>query len=200
MIVDVHLISARYRLCLKKKLGFKKHIFDAALAGASRWQYGLIAIGCFSSFLYPHIPLVSFATLAGITLNRRQAVASAGLIWLVNQLYGFTVRQYPLTSIAFLWGLTLGLGTVAVALMASMMPRVSPRSGLIRQGVGLIMTLMVGFVTFNSGIWLVNQWAGMHGLTADVLLRILGRDLGWAIGLFSLYHILNHAPVLPTQR
>jgi hypothetical protein len=185
-------------LCLKKKLGFKGQTAYAALARTSGWQYGLIAMGSVSNFLYPHVPLVSFATLAGITLNRRQAVVSAGLIWLVNQLYGFTVRQYPLSTIALMWGLTLGLGTVAVALMTSMMPR--PRSGWGQQCLWLVIALIVGFVTFNGGILLVNQWAGMHGLTADVLLRILGRDLGWAIGLFGLYRVFNHPHVQHTQR
>ncbi|QZZ20568.1 hypothetical protein J5X98_25620 [Leptothermofonsia sichuanensis E412] len=155
----------------------------------------MLAIGSASSIIYPHAPLVSFATLAGITLNRRQAVVSALLIWFVNQFYGFTIRHYPLSAIALSWGITMGLGSVVVALIASMQPRLSRRSW-VGQSVWLGMALLLGFATYQSGILLVNQWVGMHGLTADVLMRIFVRDLVWAIALFALYTVF----VLTYQR
>lgn len=153
------------------------------------WQYCLIAIGSVSSLIYPHAPLVSFATLAGITLSRRQAVGTAALIWLASQVYGFTVRQYPLSAIALMWGVILGLGTVAVALIAAMQPRFSQRSRL-GQSVWLGIALVLGFAAYQSSILLVNQWVGMHGLTSAVLLRIFSRDLIWAIALFGLHTVL----------
>jgi hypothetical protein len=147
----------------------------------------LLAIGSASSLIYPHAPLVSFATLAGIT--RRQAVVSALLIWFVNQVYGFTVRQYPLSVIALLWSVTMGLGTVVVTLIASMQPRFSRRSWA-GQSVWLGLALSLGFAAYQSSILLVNQWVGMHGLTANVFLRIFERDVIWAITLFSLHTAL----------
>lgn len=149
----------------------------------------MLAIGSASSLIYPHAPLVSFATLAGITLNRRQAVVSALLIWFVNQVYGFTVRQYPLSVIALLWGVTMGLGTVVVTLIASMQPRFSRRSWA-GQSVWLGLALSLGFAAYQSSILLVNQWVGMHGLTANVFLRIFEQDVIWAITLFSLHTAL----------
>lgn len=181
-------LSARYR-CLKAFFDFKWEAEPPATAANNWWRYCLLAIGSASSLVYPHPSLVSFATLAGITLNRRQAVVYALLIWFVNQVYGFTVRQYPLDTIALLWGMTMGLGTIGVVLIASMQPRFSQR-GWVGQALGLGISLILGFALYQSSILFVNQWVGMHGLTAGVLLRIFGRDLVWAIVLFGLHTAL----------
>lgn len=95
------------------------------MAASKVWQYCLIAIGSASSLISPHAPLVSFATLAGVTLSRRQAVVSVLLIWLFNQFWGFTIRQYPLSLSALVWGLSIGLAAVAVALIAATQPKFS---------------------------------------------------------------------------
>ncbi|BDM83246.1 hypothetical protein [Acaryochloris marina] len=133
------------------------------------------------------------ASLAGVTLNRRQAIVSAGLIWLVNQFFGFTVRQYPLSAISLLWGLSMGLGTIAVALVASIRPPFSRRSWW-AQSLWLGISLLLGFCLYQSGTLLVNQWVQMHGLTADVFLQMLGREVLWSIALFAFYTalVLSH--------
>ncbi|WP_190512567.1 hypothetical protein [Leptolyngbya sp. FACHB-321] len=164
-----------------------------AVAASRLWRYSLIAIGSASSLIYPHVPLVSFAALAGITLHRKQAVVSVALIWFVNQVYGFALRDYPLSPIALLWGVTMGLGTVAVVLLASMQPKFSDR-GWLGQTLWLGVVMLLGFGIAQSSILFVNQWVGMHGFTADVLLRLFMRELVWAIALFTLYtaFVLNH--------
>jgi hypothetical protein len=185
-------ISARYRLGLdffnpQWELGREA-------VGASRlWRYGLIAIGSASSLIYPHVPLVSFAALAGMTLSRKQAVVSVTLIWFANQVYGFVLRDYPLSPIALLWGVTMGLGTFAVVLLASMQPKFSDR-GWLGQAAWLGVVMLLGFGMAQSSILFVNQWVGMHGFTLDVLLRLFIRELVWAIALFALYtvFVLNH--------
>jgi hypothetical protein len=54
--------------------------------------------------------------------------------------------------------------------------------------------MLLGFGIAQSSILFVNQWVGMHGFTADVLLRLFRRELVWAIALFALYtvFVLNH--------
>ncbi len=197
IVVDVHQLSARYRLCLKAFFGFDWEVGCQALAKSRVWRYCLIALGSATSLIYSHAPLVSFATLAGITLNRRQAIVSVALIWFVNQFYGFTIRHYPLSAIAFLWCMTMGLGAIVVTLIASMLPKFSDRSWA-RQSVWLGIALLLGSAVYQSGTLLVNQWVGIHGLIADVLLRIFVRDGIWAIALFTLYTVLllNHQRIL----
>lgn len=91
----------------------------------------------------------------------------------------------------------MGLGAIAVVMIASMQPRFSHRrwSG---QSLWLGIALLLGFGVYQSSILFVNQWVGMHGLTVDVLLRIFVRDLIWAIALFGLYTalVLNHQRIL----
>jgi hypothetical protein len=170
------------------------------IAASSWWGYCLIAIGSASSMIHPHAPLVGFATLAGVTLSRRQAVVSVLLIWFVNQFLGFTVRQYPLSPIALMWGLSMGFAAVAVALIAAIGQKFTQDS-LIKQGAWTGIALVLGFLLYQSSSLLVSQWVEMHGLTVDVLLRIFYRDLVWAIGLFSLHTVFfNQQRLRQTQR
>lgn len=77
-----------------------------------------------------------------------------------------------------------------------MQPRFSHRSW-VGQSVWLRIALLLGFAAYQSSILFVDQWVGMHGLTADVLLRIFVR-LIWAITLFAVYTVivLNHQRIL----
>jgi len=52
--------------------------------------------------------------MSGVALNRRRAIATALLIWLVNQVIGFGLRDYPLSATAFTWGTLMGIGTLLV--------------------------------------------------------------------------------------
>jgi hypothetical protein len=179
-------------LCRKNFLDCKLWTGFPGISASRWWPYCLIALGSASSFASPHAPFVGFATLAGLTLSRRWAMGTMGLIWLVNQVYGFMVRHYPLDAIALLWGMTMGLGTVIVTLIASIMAAMPPkfsRRSWVGQCVWVGITLLLGFTAYQSGILLVNQWVGMHGFTAVVFLRILERDLAWAIALHGLYTI-----------
>ncbi len=168
-----------------------------AVTAGRLWRYCLIAIGSASSLIYPHAPLVSLATLAGITLSRRQAIICAGLIWFVNQFYGFTIRHYPLSAITFLWGISMGVGAIVVTLIASIQPEFSRRSWL-GQSAWVGIALLLGFAAYESSTLLVNQWVGMHGLTPKVFLRMFVRDGIWAIALFALHTVLvlNHQRIL----
>lgn len=44
------------------------------------WQFLLISIGSASSIIYPHVPLVSFAAISGVTLSRKQGIISSMII------------------------------------------------------------------------------------------------------------------------
>ena len=89
------------------------------------WQIFLITIGSASSIIYPHVPLVGLAAVAGNTLTRKKALISAMSIWFANQLYGFTIRQYPQTLESFTWGLVMGLGTLLVTWLVTLRPKFS---------------------------------------------------------------------------
>ncbi|MEO0647897.1 MAG: hypothetical protein AAFZ17_17380, partial [Cyanobacteria bacterium J06650_10] len=95
----------------------------------SRWlSFALLTLGTVSNVIYAHTPLVAFAAMSGVALNRRRAIATALLIWLVNQAIGFGLRGYPLSVTAFTWGALMGIGTLLVVALASIRPGFSQAS------------------------------------------------------------------------
>jgi len=152
------------------------------------WIVLLIAIGGLSSVIYAHAPLVAFGTVAGTTLRPRRAFAAAIAIWFANQLYGFGLRHYPLTTESLAWGLAMGLGTVLVAAIAALRPGFSQttRKG---HGIWVAIALLTGFIVFESlisslGFLLI----GSHIFTWAILGRLLIKDVLWGFGL-ALIHL-----------
>ena len=155
------------------------------------WQFLLISIGSASSIIYPHVPLVSFAAISGVTLNRKQGIISSMIIWLVNQLYGFTIREYPQTLESFTWGLVMALGTLLVTIIASLKPKFI-EDKIWRYYLWLSASLVIGYVLFE-GIILLSatlMLGSSHGLTVGVLGRIFVKNMVWAIALTFLHGLL----------
>ena len=123
-------------------------ITEEAIAKNNWWQMFLIAVDSASSIIYPHVPLVSFAAVAGNTLTRKKALISAMSIWLANQLYGFAVRQYPITLESLTWGLVMGLGMLTVTwLVTALRPQFS-RCNLQGYSLWLAISLIGGYAIY----------------------------------------------------
>lgn len=158
-----------------------------AIAKSNWWQMFLIAVGSASSIIYPHVPLVSFAAVAGNTLTRQKALISAMSIWFANQLYGFTIRAYPKTLESLTWGLVMGLGMLTVTwLVTALRPQFS-RCNLQGYLLWLAISFIGGYAIYQGSIVLVAQWMGGHGFSSTILWKIFLRDVIWAMALFSVY-------------
>lgn len=159
------------------------------VASDRRWTFLLIAMGVFSSIIYPHPPFVAFGAIAGTTLKPRRAILVALLIWLVNQVYGYTVRQYPWSADSLLWGLMLGLGTLIVTALALLRPKFSQKT-LKGHCLWLGASALLGFAVFESLILTVD-WllTGSHTLTWAIAQSLFIKETVWAIGLI-LIHLL----------
>ncbi len=157
-----------------------------AIAKSNWWQMFLIAVGSASSVIYPHVPLVGFAAVAGNTLTRNKALISAMSIWFANQLYGFTIRQYPRTLESLIWGLVMGLGMLTVTWLVTLQPKFSCQSF---QGylIWLAISLIGGYAIYQGSIVLVAQWMGGHGFSSIIWWGIFLRDVIWAMALFGVY-------------
>ncbi len=157
-----------------------------AIAKSNWWQMFLIAVGSASSIIYPHVPLVGFAAVAGNTLTRNKALISAMSIWFANQLYGFTIRQYPKTLESLIWGLVMGLGVLLVTWLVTLQPKFSRQSF---QGylIWLAISLIGGYAIYQGSIVLVAQWMGGHGFSSTILWKIFFRDFNWAMALYGVY-------------
>jgi nitrate reductase gamma subunit len=156
-----------------------------------------VAIGVFSSVIYPHPPFVAVGAISGATLKPKRAVLVALSICLVNQVYGYTVRQYPWSADSLLWGLMLGLGTLTVTALALLRPPFSQKTlrghclwlGA-RCFADTARVALMGFAVFQSLIlsvdWLLT---GSHTLTWAIVRSILVNTTGWAIAL-TLIHLV----------
>jgi hypothetical protein len=152
------------------------------------WSFLLIAIGSASSVIYPHPPLVAFGAIAGTTLTPKRALGAATAIWLVNQVYGYGLRQYPQTTEALLWGLVMGLGTLLVTAMAAIRPTLSKMT---RKGhwVWVAIAVVAGFLLFESLVLSLGfLLTGSHVLTWAIFGHLLFKDLIWAFAL-TLIHV-----------
>lgn len=158
-----------------------------AIAKSNWWQMFLIAVGSASSIIYPHVPLVGFAAVAGNTLTRKKALITVTGIWFANQLYGFTIRQYPITLESLTWGLVIGLGMLTVTwLVTALRPQLS-RCNLQGYSLWLAISLIGGYAIYQGSIVLVVQWMGGHGFSSTILGKIFLRDVIWAIALFGVH-------------
>jgi hypothetical protein len=168
-------------------------------ASDRRWTFLLVAIGAFSSVIYPHPPFVAFGAIAGTTLKPKRAILVALSIWLVNQVVGYTVRQYPWSADSLLWGLMLGLGTLIVTALALLRPPFSQKT-LRGHCVWLGAIALVGFAVFQSLILTVD-WllTGSHMLTWAIALSILINTIIWTIALALIHLVFVRFTTRPNQ-
>ena len=161
-------------------------IADKVISKSNWWQIFLITIGSASSIIYPHVPLIGFAAVAGNTLTRKKALISAMSIWFANQLYGFTIRQYPQTFDSFTWGLVMGLGTLSVTWLVTLRPKFS-RHSVRGYLTWLVVSLVGGYAIYQGSIVLIAQLTSGHGLTAVILWRIFVKNFIWATALSGIH-------------
>jgi hypothetical protein len=137
-------------------------IARGAIALSKWWQTFLIVVGSASSIVYPHVPLVGFAAIAGNTLTRKKALVSVTSIWVGNQLYGFIIRQYPRNLESLVWGLVMGLGIVLVTWLVTLQPKFSHKNW---QGYLLWLAISVvgGYAIYQGSIILIAQLISGHG-------------------------------------
>lgn len=159
------------------------------VSNSNKWQLSLIAIGSASSIIYAHVPLVGFAAVAGNTLTPKKAFITVTSIWFANQLYGFTIRQYPRTLESLTWGLVMGLGTLLVTWLITLQPKFSRRSfrGYL---LWLAIAVVGGYAIYQGSIVLIAQLMGGHGLSFTILWQIFLKDAGWAVVLSAIHSIL----------
>ncbi len=159
------------------------------VSNSNKWQLSLIAIGSISSIIYPHVPLVGFAAVAGNTLTRKKALITVTSIWFANQLYGFTIRQYPRTFESFAWGLVMGLGTLLITWLITLQPKFSRRSfrGYL---LWLAISVVGGYAIYQGSIVLIAQLMGGHGFSVTILWQIFLKDTVWAVVLSAIYSSL----------
>jgi len=154
----------------------------------SRWlPLALLALGTASNAIYAHTPLVAFAVMGGVMLNRRRAIAVAVTLWLVNQVIGFGLRGYPLSATAFTWGALMGIGTLLAVTFAAIRPGFS-QSSWAGHWLWVAIALIGGFGLFQGLIMLVYPVMGDgHFMDWAIVVKIFATQARWA-GATALCH------------
>ena len=83
--------------------GWRRPVWIALLVAAS---------AAFSLGFACATPFVAFASIAALTMPRRDALLLIGLVWFANQAVGVGLLHYPWTADCLAWG--VGLGIVSV--------------------------------------------------------------------------------------
>ena len=160
-----------------------------AIAQGRLWFFLLISAGSASSVIYPHAPLTGLAVVAGASLNRRKAAISILTIWLVNQLYGFLLRDYPYTLEAFSWGAVMGLGSLIIALLTACRPLFS------RSFKGHCLWLggsfIAGFILYQSMVLLAGALINsLHWMPLPILWKLFAKNGTWMLILMASHSLL----------
>lgn len=134
------------------------------------------------------MPFAALATLAAVTMGGRQAFVAVALMWLANQIVGFTLLDFPHTAQTFGWGLVLGMaGLVALAMARRL------TLGREQTPLRLLGALAVSFLCYQAGIF---AFANVLGLvcpfSVSVIAQVALNDALWFAGLYLLHMLLRH--------
>jgi hypothetical protein len=116
------------------------------------------------------VPLAAFAGAAALSLSRRDALLLILLVWLANQLVGFTLLDYPWTASTFAWGAALGIVAVLATLAGQWMAK---RSMNAARAVRFAATFLIAFAVYEAALFAIS--ATLLGGTEIYTLLIQGR-------------------------
>jgi hypothetical protein len=142
----------------------------------------------FSLGLACAVPLAAFAAAAALTLSRRNALLLVLLVWLANQLVGFTVLHYPWTASTFAWGVVLG----AVAVLATLAGQwVAGRLADGRRAVVVMVTFLIAFAVYETALFSVSATllGGTETYTGAIQGRIFAINAAAFVGLLVVNHL-----------
>jgi len=114
------------------------------------------------------VPFAAFGAVAAMTLPRRDALLVAVALWLVNQIIGFTILQYPWDGMTLAWGAILGV----IAVLST----VAAQAAMRRHNIAItaIASFAAAFVVYESGLYLISIPLGAtEDFTAAIVIRIL---------------------------
>jgi hypothetical protein len=153
------------------------------------WLGLLVAASVFFSLgLACAVPLAAFAAAAALSLSRRDALLLITLVWLANQLVGFTVLHYPWTLSTFAWGVVLG----AVAVLATLAGQwIAGRLVDARGALTVTATFLIAFTVYEGALFAVSATllGGTEIYTAAIQGRIFAINAAAFVSLVALNHL-----------
>ena len=168
------------------------------VAQSYHWSLVFLAIGAFSTAIFPHPPLIALTTVAGITLPSGKVVRAAIALWFGSQILGYSLRGYPPTALSLAWALVIGVAILLMVAVASYCPAFSRQS---RWGQGLWRAIAFGcsFLLLHGLVMLFWGLLGGHGYTAAVFGQLFGQEMCWMIALMMCQRLFNVPQVIQSD-
>jgi hypothetical protein len=139
----------------------------------------------FSLALACATPFAALATIAGLRMARRDALALVGVAWFVNQAVGLLL-SYPRTWDSFAWGAAIGIAAVlATFVVTSIANRFGART------VAAVFGFVVAFGMYEATLFAASAIlpSGADAFSLTTLSLILWVNVLALSGLFVMYHV-----------
>ena len=177
----------------------------ALLTSASRrplWIALLVAASVgFSLGFACAVPLAAFATIAALTLSRRDAYAFVGAVWLA-QIAGLAVHHYPVTASTLAWGAGLG-GVALLSTLAAQWVAYHLAQGYM---VAAIAAFLAAFAVYEGSLFAISLAlaSGILDFAPSIVWRIFAINTAAFVALFLVHRLgvfagLAKEPCLPAR-
>jgi hypothetical protein len=147
----------------------------AILAGVA--VLGSYALACAA-------PFAALAAVAALGLPLGHAVATMIAAWLANQAIGFLVLSYPWDAQGALWGVAIGIGSVACVLAAKAVLDLAGSNAWLRP----ILAFGTAFVVFEIALL---AWVPLLGDAAMFAPAIVAEVLGYNVAFVAVLLVLQ---------
>jgi hypothetical protein len=119
-------------------------------------------------------PFVALATVATITMIRRDALIVTVAAWLANQAVGYGILNYPHTPESYAWGAATGVAALLALLMARTVCAQVARRGPV---VATAMTFTAAFAVYElalhgAAFWLPSDQAAFSWSVVAYILQV----------------------------
>lgn len=136
----------------------------------SLWVCSLIVASVLlSPAFHCGFPLVAFAAIAALTLDRRDALLLSGSVWFANQTAVFASLHHHVSAVTLAWGVTIGVAALLSCETAWMVAR------RMKGFVGASVAFAAAFVVYKGLIFGFGVATGSSAAQFDSLLATLPR-------------------------
>ncbi|HET7887058.1 MAG TPA: hypothetical protein VFL62_12595 [Bradyrhizobium sp.] len=158
---------------------------------ASLFCFALLTVSCaLASFaLACATPFAAFAVIAAAMLPLRPALLVATGAWLVNQGIGFGALHYPIDGNTMLWGLLIGIATLAAtAISATILRALREANAPLALALALVGSYGIYELVLLAATPLLG---GASDFTAVIVAQIGFTNVAWLIGLVAACEIVR---------
>jgi hypothetical protein len=143
---------------------------------------GSLVISCIA-------PFVALAVALAGTVRLTLALRAMIVIWLANQLIGFSLFNFPRTANTILWGFAIGMAALLTTSVASLaMNRLRRLSIFVR----LTLAFGLGFVGYQGTLMLASLvLGGQETFMPAVIAQVLVVNAAWLAGLIILNELMS---------